>query len=110
MPCTEEMTYKVVALARLVRPSANIPSTTALATLNKKNGRELGLQRGANVVMPNLTPPQYRICYEIYPNKACIRETADHCSECLKARILSIGRKPGSGRKAGRPSSQGSDS
>ena len=28
--------------------------------------------RGANVVMPNLTPPQYRALYEIYPDKACI--------------------------------------
>ena len=55
------------------------PSTTALATLNTRNGRELGLVRGANVVMPNLTPPQYRVHYEIYPDKACIRETAEAC-------------------------------
>ena len=43
---------------RLVCPEANIPSTTALATINKVDGRELGLQRGANIVMPNLTPPR----------------------------------------------------
>jgi biotin synthase len=92
VPNTEEMTYKVIALCRLVRPNANIPSTTALATLNKETGRELGLQRGANVVMPNLTPPQYRVCYEIYPDKACINETADCCNHCLAQRILSIGR------------------
>ena len=54
------MVYKAVALTRLVRPDANIPSTTALATINKRNGRELGLQRGANVFMPNLTPVKYR--------------------------------------------------
>ncbi len=77
VPATELMTYKVIALARLVCPRANIPSTTALATLNLRSGRELGLVRGANVIMPNLTPPQYRVHYEIYPNKACIRETAD---------------------------------
>ncbi|MRR13750.1 [FeFe] hydrogenase H-cluster radical SAM maturase HydE, partial [bacterium] len=53
----EETTTKVVALARLVRPDANIPSTTALATLDPSWGRERGLLRGANVVMPNLTPP-----------------------------------------------------
>jgi biotin synthase len=92
VPNTEQMTYKVVALCRLVRPDANIPSTTALATLNKETGRELGLQRGANVVMPNLTPLQYRVCYEIYPDKACINETADSCNQCLAQRILSIGR------------------
>jgi len=77
VPNSEEMTYKVVALTRIVCPKANIPSTTALATLNLANGRELGLCRGANVVMPNLTPVQYRDKYEIYPAKACIRETAD---------------------------------
>ena len=56
VPNSELMVYKAVALTRLVRPDANIPSTTALATINKRNGRELGLQRGANVLMPNLTP------------------------------------------------------
>ena len=61
----------MVALTRLVCPDANIPSTTALATINKADGRELGLQRGANIVMPNLTPPEYRAKYEIYPDKAC---------------------------------------
>ena len=34
--------YKVVALTRLVCPEANIPSTTALATINKLDGRETG--------------------------------------------------------------------
>ncbi len=92
------MTYKVVALTRLVRPLANIPSTTALATLNLDQGRELGLMRGANVVMPNLTPAKYRELYEIYPNKACLSETADQCHSCMKMRILSIDRKIGKGR------------
>jgi biotin synthase len=83
VPSSEEMTYKVIALARLVCPRANIPSTTALATLNRLRGRELGLARGANVVMPNLTPPEYRALYEIYPDKACVRETGDACHTCL---------------------------
>jgi biotin synthase len=98
VPNSELMTYKVLALARLVCPRANIPATTALATLNRGNGRELGLVRGANVVMPNLTPPEYRALYEIYPNKACIRETSEMCYGCLGARIHAIGRKTGSGR------------
>ncbi len=97
VPHTERMTYKVMALARLVCPQANIPSTTALATLDKDQGRELGLQRGANVVMPNLTPPQYRVLYEIYPDKACVNETAEICCGCLGSRIASLGRAVGSG-------------
>jgi biotin synthase len=97
VPNTELMTYKVVALARLVCPKANIPSTTALATLNLAQGRELGLMRGANIVMPNLTPVKYRAKYEIYPAKACIRETAQECHGCMKRRIESIGRTIGLG-------------
>ncbi len=97
VPNTELMTYKVVALTRLVCPEANLPSTTALATLNLANGRELGLLRGANILMPNMTPPQYRVLYEIYPAKACIQETARDCHACMGARIRSIGRTPGTG-------------
>jgi biotin synthase len=97
-PNTELMTYKMIALTRLACPDANIPSTTALATINPAQGRELGLRRGANVVMPNITPVGYRPQYEIYPGKACIQESAGDCQRCLEGRILSIGRTIGSGR------------
>ena len=59
--------------------------------------REQGLQRGANIVMPNLTPPKYRGLYEIYPDKACVNETAEMCRGCLTGRIHSIGRHVGAG-------------
>jgi len=98
VPPTELMAYKMVALTRIVRPDANIPSTTALATINQVQGRELGLQRGANVVMPNLTPVEYRGRYEIYPGKACVSETAEECRLCLRGRIESIGRTVGVGQ------------
>jgi biotin synthase len=98
VPNTELMVYKVLALTRLLRPDANIPATTALATINKKNGRELGLQRGANVFMPNLTPLKYRRLYEIYPAKACIAETDTKCHGCLSVRIGAIGRQIGRGQ------------
>jgi biotin synthase len=97
VPATELMVYKVLALTRLVCPESNISSTTALATLNKLNGREYGLMRGANIVMPNLTPPDYRVRYEIYPDKACINETASACRSCLRLRVESIGRHLGAG-------------
>ena len=97
VPADEEMTTKVVALARLVRPDANIPSTTALATLDPSFGRERGLLRGANVVMPNLTPPAYRALYEVYPGKEAFPEEAEACDCCLTSRIRMIGRVPGKG-------------
>jgi len=106
IPSDELTVYKAVALTRLVCPDANIPSTTALATINKEAGRELGLMRGANIVMPNLTPPEYRVKYEIYPDKACVNETAEMCRGCLRGRVEAIGRTIGSGpggrRRAGR--------
>ncbi len=97
VPATEEMVYRVLALARLQRPDANIPATTALATINRRNGRQLGLQRGANVVMPNATPPQYRELYRIYPDKACSNETASQCRWCIVGQLHGIGRKVGVG-------------
>ena len=72
-----ELVLKMIAVTRLVTGNTNIPATTALATLNRHDGRELGLVRGANVVMPNLTPPQYRKLYEIYPDKACVAESGE---------------------------------
>jgi len=97
VPNTEDMVYRVLALTRISCPTANIPSTTALATINKTNGRKQGLMVGANVVMPNLTPEKYRRLYEIYPAKACVDERATDCDRCLHAQIHSLGRFPGRG-------------
>jgi biotin synthase len=94
-PGTEDMVYKMIALTRILCPTANIPSTTALATINKIHGRRQGLQVGANVVMPNLTPVRYRALYQIYPAKACIEESATDCNECLRSQIRSLNRFPG---------------
>lgn len=102
---TEVMCYKTVALARLVCPEANIPSTTALAALYQEQGRELGLMRGANVVMPNLTPSKYRALYEIYPHKACFHETAEAFNASVHERIAALGREIGAGQ-GGRRRSQ----
>ena len=97
VPNSEALVYRTVALARLACPEANIPSTTALATLNKAQGRELGLARGANVVMPNVTPPRFRERYEIYPDKACSHETAEACHDVLRTRLHAMGRSVGVG-------------
>jgi biotin synthase len=98
VPATAEMAFKVIALARLVCLDANIPCTTAVATIDAKEGRKLGLQRGANVVMPNLTPIKYRQMYEIYPNKSAIYLTAEQTHEAVMETLQEIGRTPGTGR------------
>ncbi len=66
---SEELTYRVVALARIVTRDTHIPATTALAVTAGDAGRASALCRGANVVMPNVTPQPWRRAYEIYPNK-----------------------------------------
>ena len=93
-----EMGYRAIALARLVCPQANIPSTTALATLDGPVGREHALQRGANVVMPNLTPKKYRRMYEIYPAKAASSEDAEQSCAAALLQIRALGRTVGTGR------------
>lgn len=93
---TSELTYKMMAVARLVLRDVNMPVTTALATLDP-DGREKGWQRGANVVMPNATPAPYRQQYELYNNKRCLTDTLAHCTGCLAGRMKSIGRVIGSG-------------
>jgi biotin synthase len=97
VPADELTTYKAIALARVLCPWANLPSTTALATLNPRNGRELGLKRGANVIMPNVSPLETRAAYEIYPDKACVSDAADACRHCVGWRIEAIGRRLGTG-------------
>lgn len=63
------MTLKVTAISRLLMPGAKIPVTTALETIENEEGRRLGLSSGANSLMFNLTPEEYRDDYRIYPNK-----------------------------------------
>ena len=45
----------LLSLLRLIQPNLLLPATTALGTI-RPDGRERGLQAGANVVMPNLSP------------------------------------------------------
>ena len=85
-----EATLRLVSILRLMFPYALIPATTALGTIHPQ-GREMGLQAGANVVMPNLSPVGVRKLYDIYDNKICTGEEAAQCIECLKNRVHSVG-------------------
>lgn len=89
-----ELTLKTMAVARIVLKDAHIPSTTALGSL-VQNGREKGLEVGANVVMPNYTPNPYRQNYKIYEGKICITDDPLACAGCLQFKIETMGRKIG---------------
>lgn len=96
-PFEKEVFFKVISIIRLLNPKAHIPSTTAFDAI-QPNGRNLLLQRGANVFMPNATPQKYRKFYQLYPNKPCVDESGEDCAKCVKGRIISIGRKIGTGK------------
>lgn len=72
-----EKTLRLYSILRLMFPSANIPSTTALSTL-LPGGRIAGLRAGANVIMPDFTPASYREAYTLYDGKnaACVETGA----------------------------------
>lgn len=81
----------MVACARLLLKDVNIAATTALQALDPE-GRERGLEHGANVIMPTLTPTEQRGNYLLYEGKPCVDEGREDCRVCLSARILGVGR------------------
>lgn len=87
---TLELTLRLLGILRLMFPKVLLPATTALGTI-APNGRELGLQTGCNVVMPNLSPVDVRKKYELYDNKICTGEEAAECRVCLQRRIEAAG-------------------
>lgn len=85
-----EDTLFYLALLRLMFPRALLPATTALGTIHPK-GREMGILSGANVVMPNLSPPSVRGKYLLYNNKSYTGEEAAEGLSDLKKRMGNIG-------------------
>ena len=78
---TLELTLFLLGLIRLMIPKILLPATTALGTI-AADGREKGILAGANVVMPNLSPPQVRENYLLYDNKLC---TGSEAAESLQS-------------------------
>ena len=87
---TAELTIYLLGLIRLMLPNVLLPATTALGTIDPL-GREKGVQAGANVIMPNLSPAEVRKKYLLYDNKICTGDEAAECRSCLQRRMDSIG-------------------
>ena len=85
-----ETTLRMLSLVRLILPDVLLPATTALATLDSR-GRRLGILAGANVVMPNLSPPEIRPHYALYDNKASLGLEAAEGIRALEAELSAIG-------------------
>ncbi len=84
------LTLRLLSILRLLFPYVLLPATTALGTLHPK-GRELGFAAGANVVMPNLSPPRVRELYTLYENKLCTGEEAAEGRRALEQSAAEAG-------------------
>jgi biotin synthase len=89
----ESLMLKVIALSRLVDRDSKILVTTALETLNM-DAKKRGLLSGANSLMINVTPKQYRERYTLYPGRPDKdKEIMGNIEETLEL-LYSIGRAP----------------
>lgn len=85
-----DQTLFLLSVIRILLPKVLLPATTALGTADPR-GREKGMEAGANVVMPNLSPVSHRKQYELYDNKICTGDEAAECRMCLSRRMQSVG-------------------
>ena len=93
-----DLTLKMISILRLMMPDINIAATTAMQAIDKL-GREKAIKTGANVLMPNITPVQYREGYLLYEDKPCLDENASECKTCLEARVHLAGNVVAYGEK-----------
>jgi len=85
-----ELTLYLLSVIRLMLPEVLLPATTALGTIDPL-GRERGIQAGANVCMPNLSPADVRKKYALYDNILCTGDEAAESRSGLERRMEAIG-------------------
>lgn len=91
---TLKKTLDTIARARIMNPDAKILVTTALETLYGLDGAREALMAGANSLMINVTPPQYRKLYDIYPERfGTDMNIQDHIGMVIEL-LQSLGRAP----------------
>jgi biotin synthase len=90
----EKEVLKVLAVARIAdAKDGKIVVTTGFETLHEK-AREDGLMAGANSVMLNVTPDQFKKDYEIYPNRAHEKESLPEQIDTTLRILMNLGRAP----------------
>jgi biotin synthase len=85
-----DLTFKMVATLRILMKDINIVAATALQAIDKM-GREKAIRYGANILMPNITPRNFRSDYKLYQDKPCTDENAADCNSCIDIRMNMIG-------------------
>jgi len=91
---SKEEVLNTIAKVRIKCPDSKILVTTALETLDRKNGARDGLLAGANSVMIGVTPEKYRKLYEIYPARAGVTISLEERIKEVISLLRSIGRAP----------------
>ncbi|MDR0295389.1 MAG: [FeFe] hydrogenase H-cluster radical SAM maturase HydE [Prevotellaceae bacterium] len=85
-----ELALKMVATLRLLMPDINIAATTALQVLHPE-GREMAVLAGANIIMPNMTLPEFRHNYLIYEHKPGVNDDAALSKSKLEENLQNAG-------------------
>ena len=88
-----QKTLNFISLLRILMPSCNIASATALDVFHSF-GRIAALRAGANVIMPSVTPQKYRNDYLLYQDKPCIDGNSERCSNCIVRKVQSANLTP----------------
>jgi len=91
-----ELSLKMVATLRLLMPDINIAATTALQVLQPE-GREMAVLAGANIIMPNMTLPEFRPNYLIYEHKPSVNDDAALSKSKLEQNLQNAGIEIGYG-------------
>jgi len=85
-----DLSLKMIAILRIMMKDVNIAATTAMQTLID-GGREMVLKSGANIMMPNTTPGNYREQYSLYKGKPGLNEEAEDSKQSIEALINRAG-------------------
>lgn len=85
-------TLKMIAILRIIMPTINIVAATSMESI-EKYGREKAIKVGANVVMPNITPIDFKGNYALYNNKPFFGECNSEYINLLTKRIERTGDK-----------------
>jgi biotin synthase len=89
-------TLKVLALARQLCPGADIPSTSALASVGGPAVHAAALRSGANIVIADFTPAIHLAQYRCYPDRVVIDERSWNAGAAGLRAIVQPASSPGS--------------
>ena len=91
-----------LAILRILLPTVNIAAATACDVFHPL-GRIKVLEIAGNVIMPSVTPKNYRDKYLLYQNKPCVDEDARKCLGCISLKVRGAGLEPIFGQQGNSP-------